>query len=160
MQEFIKHVPLYVFVIFIALVILGYQQSRDHIVSFKRALIVPLFMVFFSLYSVISPFGINASLLMWLFGMMLMSFLGIRIKAFYHVIYLQEQNAFALKGSWIWFVAMMLIFWIKFIVGVIIARELLLFHELSFSLGIGFLYGCLSGIFVARAMILRRLQQI
>ena len=43
--------------------------------------------------------------------------------------FIEERNAFAIKGSWLWLTLMMVIFWLKFAVGVVLARELKIVSE-------------------------------
>lgn len=92
--------------------------------------------------------------------MMIVMALGIRIKTFYNAMYIEERNAFAIKGSWLWLTLMMVIFWLKFAVGVVLARELKIVSEPWFILGISLCYGLLSGIFLVRVIILWKIKSI
>ena len=74
--------------------------------------------------------------------------------------YIEERNAFAIKGSWLWLTLMMVIFWLKFAVGVVLARELKIVSEPWFILGISLFYGLLSGIFLVRVIILWKIKSI
>ena len=52
---------------------------------------------------------------------------------------------------------MMAIFFTKYVVGVILARQLLIVGKPVFMISIDLCYGFLSGLFLARAMVLWRL---
>ena len=92
--------------------------------------------------------------------MMAVMALGIRIRAFYNAVYMEEHNAFAIKGSWLWLALMMVIFWLKFAIGVMLARQLAVIYVPWFILSVSFCYGVLSGIFLVRVIILWKIKSI
>lgn len=156
----LERTPVGVYVLFFALLGLGWMQSRDCIVPYVRAFILPLIMVFFSIYGVVSAFGMSIGVIAWSVGMIVVMALGIRIRAFYNAVFMEEHKAFAIKGSWLWLVLMMVIFWLKFAVGVALARQLEMVYELWFILGISLCYGVLSGIFLVRMVILWKIKSL
>ncbi|QIR76061.1 hypothetical protein FA592_07370 [Sulfurospirillum diekertiae] len=156
----LAHTPVWVFLLFGVLLILGWMQSRDRKVSYVRAFILPCMMIIFSIYGVASAFGMSIGIVAWSVGMMAMMALGIRIRAFYNVVFMAEYNAFAIKGSWLWLTLMMVIFWLKFAVGVALARELAIVTELWFILSVSLCYGLLSGIFLVRMVILWKIKSL
>ena len=56
--EILQRTPPWVFVLFFALLALGYFQSRSRTVSRRRVSILPVAMIVLSLYGVFSAFGI------------------------------------------------------------------------------------------------------
>jgi len=156
----LQHTPVWVYVLFFALLGLGWMQSRDRIVPYVRAFILPLIMVLFSIYGVVSAFGMSIGVIAWSVGLIVVMALGIRIRAFYNAVFMEEHKAFAIKGSWLWLVLMMVIFWLKFAVGVALARQLEMVYELWFILGISLCYGVLSGIFLVRMVILWKIKSL
>jgi len=156
----LTHTPLWVYLLFGVLLILGWMQSRDRKVSYARAFMLPCMMIIFSIYGVASAFGMSIGVISWSLGMMVMMALGIRIKAFYNVVFMEEYNAFAIKGSWLWLALMMVIFWLKFAVGVALARELAIVFEPWFILSVSLCYGLLSGIFLVRMVILWKIKSL
>ena len=156
----LQHTTAWVYVLFVALLGLGWMQSRDRVVPYFRAFVLPCMMVLFSMYGVASAFGMGIGVIAWSIGMMIVMALGIRIKTFYNAIYIEERNAFAIKGSWLWLALMMVIFWLKFAVGVVLAKELKIVSEPWFILGISLCYGLLSGIFLVRVIILWKIKSI
>ena len=160
LMAILQHTPVWVYVLFVALLGLGWMQSRDRVVPYFRAFVLPCMMVLFSMYGVASAFGMGIGVIAWSIGMMIVMALGIRIKTFYNAIYIEERNAFAIKGSWLWLTLMMVIFWLKFAVGVVLARELKIVSEHWFILGISLCYGLLSGIFLVRVIILWKIKSI
>ena len=160
LMAILQHTPVWVYVLFVALLGLGWMQSRDRVVPYFKAYVLPCMMVVFSMYGVASAFGMGIGVIAWSIGMMIVMALGIRIKTFYNAIYIEERNAFAIKGSWLWLALMMVIFWLKFAVGVVLARELKFVSEPWFILGISLCYGLLSGIFLVRVIILWKIKSI
>ena len=110
----LQHTTAWVYVLFVALLGLGWMQSRDRVVPYFRAFVLPCMMVLFSMYGVASAFGMGIGVIAWSIGMMIVMALGIRIKTFYNAMYIEERNAFAIKGSWLWLTLMMVILWLKF----------------------------------------------
>ena len=156
----LTHTPLWVYLLFGVLLILGWIQSRDRKVSYVRAFMLPCMMVIFSIYGIASAFGMSIGVISWSLGMMVMMALGIRIRAFYNVVFMEEYNAFAIKGSWLWLALMMVIFWLKFAVSVAFARELAIVFEPWFILSVSLCYGLLSGIFLVRMVILWKIKSL
>jgi len=156
----LQHTPVWVYVLFFALLGLGWMQSRDRIVPYVRAFILPLIMVLFSIYGVVSAFGMSIGVIAWSVGLIVVMALGIRIRAFYNAVFMEENKAFAIKGSWLWLSLMMVIFWLKFAVGIALARQLEMVYELWFILGISLCYGVLSGIFLVRMVILWKIKSL
>jgi hypothetical protein len=156
----LERTPVWVYLLFVLLLGLGWMQSRDRIVPYVRALILPLMMVLFSIYGVVSAFGMSMGVVAWSLGMMMVMALGIRIRAFYNAVYMKEHNAFAIKGSWLWLGWMMVLFGLKFAVGVMLARQLPVVSELWFILGISLCYGLLSGVFLVRVIILWKIKSL
>lgn len=160
MMMILEKTPLWVYGIFVALLILGWTQSRDRKVSHVRAFSLPSFMLLFSIYGVASAFGMGIGLLSWIAGMVLVMVFGIKMHFFYRALYIKEESAFAIKGSWIWLALMMCIFWLKFAVGVSMARQLDIVYETWFVLGMSFCFGLLSGIFLVRMIVLWKMQSM
>jgi len=156
----LTHTPLWVYLLFGVLLILGWMQSRDRKVSYVRAFMLPCMMIIFSIYGIASAFGMSIGVISWSLGMMVMMALGIRIRAFYNVVFMEEYNAFAIKGSWLWLALIMVIFWLKFAVGVALARELAIVFEPWFILSVSLCYGLLSGIFLVRMVILWKIKSL
>jgi hypothetical protein len=156
----LQHTPVWVYVLFFALLILGWMQSRDRVVPYFRAFILPCMMMLFSIYGVVAAFGMSIGIVAWSIGMMIVLALGIRIRAFYNAVFMEEHKAFAIKGSWLWLALMMIIFWLKFAVGVALARQLEIVYEPWFILSISLCYGLLSGVFLVRMVILWKIKSI
>ena len=156
----LERTPVWVYPLFFGLLALGWMQSRDRVVSYGRAFILPCVMLLFSIFGVVSAFGMSIGVAAWSVGMMVLLAVGVRIKSFYNVVYIKERDAFAMKGSWMWLGVMMVIFWLKFGVGVALARQLAIVNEMSFMLGISLCYGLLSGIFLVRMVILWKIRSL
>lgn len=65
--------------------------------------------------------------------------------------FLPEGNSFQIPGSWLPLILMMALFWMKYVVAVLLAKEFSVTETVSFVISVSFLYGSFSGIFAARA---------
>ena len=151
--EILKRTPSWVFVLFFALLALGYLQSRDRRVSRSRMAILPLAMTGLSFYGVVSafgivPFGFSA----WLAGGASAAALGARFAAARSASFTVETQLFYVPGSWFPLALMMAIFFTKYAVGVVLARQLPVAAEPLFIGAVSLCYGLLSGLFLARTL--------
>lgn len=151
--EILKRTPPWVFVLFFALVAMGYSQSKDRTVRRGRVTVLPVAMIALSFYGVLSAFGIvPVGLALWALGVAVAVGPGARLAAPRGVRFSTETQSFFVPGSWLPLAFMMAIFFTKYAVGVIVARQLPVARELAFVSSVSFSYGLLSGLFLARAV--------
>jgi len=67
--------------------------------------------------------------------------------------YLKEDRLYLIKGSFLPFILIMGIFFTKFVVGVIVAKQLLIINNMMFILSLTSLYGLFSGMFFSRVFV-------
>lgn len=157
MFEIILKTPVWVFILFVLLLILGYAQSKDRTLSYPRALMMPYSMFLFSLYGVLVSFGWNYTLILWIIGIGMGIYLGMRLGIVHAMVYVPTNQTLIIKGSWFWCVLILLLFFIKYSVGVMLARQFDIIEMVSFRMSISAVYGMLSGLFFARVIIIRHL---
>ena len=156
--EIIKRTPPWVFILFFVLLIMGYLQSKDRVISRGKITVLPIAMICLSFYGVISAFGVGQpiSLVSWVVGMSIAGPLSVKFPSPLGVSYSTKNLSFSVPGSWLPFSLMMAIFSLKYIVGVILARQLPIVHEKSFIASVSLCYGLISGIFLFRALVIWR----
>lgn len=155
--EILKRTPPWVFVLFFMLIALGYFQSKGRTVSRRRVSVLPVAMIALSFYGVLSAFGVApAGLVFWVLGVALAVGVGVKLATPQGVTFFSETQSFFIPGSWLPSVFMMAIFFTKYAVGVILARQLPIAGELAFVAPVSLCYGLLSGVFLARAMVVWR----
>ncbi len=157
MVEILQRTPVWVFFLFFLLLILGYVQSKDRTLGYHRALIIPYILFLFSLYGVISSFGVGLGVLMWAVGMFGGIVMGLRLSVVHALVYVPHTKMFIVKGSFVWLGLIMMLFLTKYTVGVMLARHIPIVQTFSFEASIGFVYGLFSGLFFARVIVLRHL---
>lgn len=80
-MEIISKTPIWVFILFIVLVIVGLLQLKDRNVSLQKAIILPISMICLSFYGLISAFGLEAkSIFCWLIGLIIAVLLNLLLK--------------------------------------------------------------------------------
>lgn len=145
----LKGTPAWVFIFFLALVALGYFQSRDRIISRSRVAITPVAMIALSFYAALSTFR-SAGLVFWLAGVGLAVWLGVKRLNPRGLSYLNESKSFFVPGSWLPLGLMMAIFFTQYATAIVHVKE-------PVSIGaISLFYGICSGVFFARALVLWR----
>lgn len=155
--QIIERTPPWVFVLFLVLVGLGYVQSRNRTVRRGNVAIIPAAMIALSLYGVLSAFGIAAvGLVFWLLGIGMAVWLGLNLPRPRGLSFSTESRSFFVPGSWIPLGLMMAIFFTKYAVNVIQARQLPIATGLVFIGTASLCYGILSGAFLVRALVIRR----
>lgn len=155
--EIMKRTPSWVFVLFFALLAVGYYQSKDRVISRGKVTILPVAMLILSFYGVLSAFGITLfAVTAWSAGVGIAIWLGLKTINMCGVSFTTKTNLFSVPGSWLPLCLMMAIFITKYAVGVILARKLPIAGELAFVGSISLVFGLFSGVFFARtAAILR-----
>jgi hypothetical protein len=156
--EILKHTPMWVFVLFFLLLVLGYFQSKPRIVSLGRVAVLPVVMIVLSLYGVWSAFGVSVSgIAAWFVGVGFAVFLNQLRTSPQGVAYSRETKSFVIPGSWLPLALMMAIFFTKYAVGVVLARKLSFGGTPLFIGGVSLIYGFLSGMFFSRVLGLWRI---
>ncbi|MGH1360252.1 MAG: DUF6622 family protein [Burkholderiaceae bacterium] len=156
----ISHTPLWVFVLLLALVLIGSVQAKPRTVTLHRVMILPLVMFGLSLAGVIASYGFHLlAFAAWsggLLGVIWMASNRIRTD---RVSYNPATRELSLPGSWWPLALMMLIFAVKYVSGAVTAINPELARTAAFTMGSCALYGGLSGAFLARAIPLWRLSR-
>ena len=148
----LSHIPTWVWAIFATLIVMGVIQSRDQFASPKRLLILPLVWMVFGIWGIYSAFGLQAApLLAWGLGLASSAALvrrsgwpgGARFDA--------ARQLFFVPGSWGPLGLMMGIFVGKFALGMSLALQPALAHNMAAALGFSAAFGLLSGVFLGRS---------
>ena len=157
LTEILKRTPPWVFVLFLALLALGYVQSKGRTLSRGRAAILPVVMLVLSFLGVLSAFGAApAGFAFWSLGVAIAVLLGVKLAFPKGVTFSTETQTFFVPGSWFPLYLMMTLFFTKYAVGVVLARQLPMASEPLFLGIVSFCYGLLSGVFLARATVMWR----
>lgn len=155
--EILKRTPSWVFVLFFVILALGYSENRARSVSRGRVSILPIAMITLSFYSVFSAFGaVLIGFVSWLLGSAIAVCFGLVLNAPRGVRYSTETQLYLVPGSWLPLVLMMIIFFIRYYVGYVFARQLSIAGERVFIGSISFCYGFFSGLFFSSAMVIWR----
>jgi len=155
--EILKHTPLWVFVLFLALLVYGYSQSKNRTVSPRRIAFLPVVMISLSFYGVLSAFYLSfIALALWGVGLGVSILVGKLLLAPPGVNYSNETRSFYIPGSWLPLILMLVVFFIKYAVGVVLARQLAVGNTALFIGSVSFLYGFFSGLFLSRALVVWR----
>jgi hypothetical protein len=155
--EILRHTPAWVFVLFFVLLAAGYRQTKDRRVRHGVIVALPAVMLALSFYGVISGFGMDAAALgAWVIGIGLAVALGVISRWPRRAGASKGENAFFVPGSWVPLLLMMLIFFTKYAVAVIIARKLPIANRPLFIVCVALCYGLFSGFFLARAIVIWR----
>jgi hypothetical protein len=147
---FISRVPVWVLPLFVGLMVLGWLQTKQRKLTRTRVLIMPLVMLAFSLFSVLSLFGASAlALLAWALGLCLGAALVFRFIRRDGMQFDANKNQFTLPGSYLPWGLILGIFSLRFVVGAMSASGAASLHSAivvgSIALAGGFFSGCFSG---------------
>ena len=143
--EVLRHTPTWVYILFVALLILGYLQSKDRTSNRLKVLILPIVMSAFSFHSLQTAFGSELSVMLSAVVGLLIAFSLVRRSGQPKgVNYLAESQQFSIPGSWVPLVLIMAIFFTKYFVGITIGMKLPLGQMPLFIHGVCFGYGVFS----------------
>jgi hypothetical protein len=152
--QILKNTPPWVFGLFFVLLYYGWLQSRTRSIGIGRLALLPLIMIGLSFFAVSTTFGANpAALAAWAGGVAL-------AVALIHMLFRPAGFAVAAPGgritqpgSWLPLALMMTIFFTRYAVTVLMVFNPPLRQSAPFAAGIALLYGFLSGLFLARALL-------
>ncbi|MCX7173220.1 MAG: tat pathway signal sequence [Proteobacteria bacterium] len=152
MLQVVSHTPAWVWVLFVALLVLGYLQSKPRTVSATRLFALPVAMLGFSLYGIWSALGLDAvACIAWVAAVLLAMAANSRLRRPAGVSYSAADRRYLMPGSWFPLGLMMAIFCTRYAVSASLAIVPSLREVPLFAGAVGLMYGLLSGILLARA---------
>jgi hypothetical protein len=158
LTQIIRNTPVWVWALLAALVALGYSQTRSRTVALRRVVILPVAMIFLSLYGTVSAFGPSPVVLgAWLAACAALATVVVLRPAPFGTAYDSVRRHYAMPGSWLPMLVIVGIFCTKYAVGVTLAMQPAMAHNPAFATLLGMLYGLFSGFFAGRALRLWRL---
>jgi hypothetical protein len=161
-MQTLQNIPLWVFGLLIALVALGWLQTRTRQVQKKQLLSAKVALTVVTLISVVQLWWpttwLAIALISWALAGLFVSWGLSQSAAPAGASFDPATQRFTLPGSWWPLALFMAIFACKFVVGMLnaIAPETL--RSVQAAIGISALYGLLSGIVIARVWRLLKLQ--
>lgn len=151
--EILTHTPLWVYGLFVGLIFVGWQQTRERYVKQPTLLILPLGMLALSFFGATSSFGYSLTImLLWLAGVLSSTIIGLLLFSASSASYQAQNASFKVLGSWWPMIFIMAIFFTKYAVGVLTSIKPELFANAALVLSLATFYGILSGTFIARAI--------
>ena len=156
--QILANTPKWVFALFAALLLLGLSQMLTRRLGLSRTALLAAGMAAFSLYGTVSAFAaVPLALIAWLAGAAAVFLILVNRPVPAGTRYEAATRRFTVPGSAVPLALMMGIFFTKYAVGVTLAMQPALAHDLAFALALSALYGAFSGVFAARAARLWRL---
>jgi len=160
MAQTIQHTPGWVWLLFLALICLGFLQSRTRTVPKARLLALPAAMLALSLHSLVATFGpLRLGLLAWLAGGMLTLLLHRVLGPPAGAGYAPDTRRYTVPGSWVPLMLMLAIFFARYAVAAATAIDASLRQANALVAAAGLVYGLLSWTFFARARAVLRTAQ-
>lgn len=151
--QVIQRTPLWVWPLFVALVWLGFLQSRTRALHRVRLFVLPATMLGLSLFGVGSTFGAAPlSFAAWGCGIVLAVLLNLLLRQPRGAAYSAAARTFTVPGSWLPLALIMVIFFTRYAITVAIAINPPLREAAAFAGSASLAYGLMSGTFFARAL--------
>jgi hypothetical protein len=161
-MQTLQHIPFWVFGLFIALVALGWLQTRTRQVHKLQLLGAKVALTVVTLISVVQLWWptpwLAIALISWALTGLLVSWALSQSAAPAGASFNPATQRFTLPGSWWPLALFMAIFACKFVVGMLNAIAPETMRSLQAAIGISALYGLLSGIVIARVWCFLKLQ--
>lgn len=161
MLQILTHTPVWVFGLFVGLIFLGYTQTKIRQLSVKRLAIFPMVMLFLSAMGIVSSFGVHLlSITMWLCGIAIAFAVSHWVAYPKGAHYSRDEQVFSVPGSWLPMGLIMVIFFTKYTVGVLLALHPEQVQSPLFMVSTCLLFGLGSGVFLARAHCIYQVSKI
>lgn len=159
--DIVRQTPAWVGALLAALLWLGFSATRDRDVPIGRLVLMPVAMGALALWGVVSAFGASgqlaALLALWAVCGAAVLAIGGRLAPPAGTRWNHAARSFHLPGSWAPMGLILLVFLMKYGIGVQLAMEPPLARDAGFAFAVTALYGLLSGFFAARTLCLLRL---
>lgn len=154
----LANTPSWVWGLLLALIALGASQAVTRQITARRATILPLVLVVLSLAGVTNTFrGAGVPLAAWAAGLALALVAGASLVTIRGARWDAASARFHVPGSLLPMALILSLFMIKYGVGITLAMQPAMAHDLLFGACIGLAYGLFSGLFLARSVSLWRL---
>ena len=151
--QILSHTPVWVYVLFLALLVFGLIQTRTRTVGKIPALLLPVGMIVLSLAGINSSFGFKPiSLVAWGIALAIATTAGYIFFTENRIHYKTADKKFIIPGSWMPLAIMMAIFFTKYIYAVMRAFNAEVISTPMFIGMLSAVYGLLSGYFSSRAV--------
>ena len=156
----LEHTPVWVWIVFAGIVLLGLQQTRTRDVSIVRVTILPVVMIILSLSGVVGAFGhVPLAWAAWGVGVGLsLTFAG-QVVAARGASRSAQPGHLRVPGSLIPIALILAVFITKYSAGIALALNPTLATNTGVAMALSLVYGAFSGLFLARAQSLRALMQ-
>ncbi len=152
-------IPVWVLPLFLGLMALGWTQTRARTLNRTRVLVMPVVMLLFSLFSLVSLFGFSIFALgAWAFGVCLGAGVVFRFVSREGMRFDASQNKFTLPGSYLPWALIVGIFSLRFVVGAMSGSGAASLHSVAVIVAIASAGGFFSGCFSGRALALLQTQ--
>lgn len=159
--DIVRQTPAWVGGLLAALLWLGFSATRDRDVPLLRLVLLPVAMTGLALWGVQSAFAatghLAALLALWAVCAAIALAVGSRLAPPAGTRWHAAARSAHLPGSWVPMGLILAVFLMKYGIGVQLAMEPPLAHDMGFALVVTALYGLLSGFFAARALCVLRL---
>ncbi len=154
----LKHTPVWVWILFAAILLLGLQQTRTRDVSIARAAILPVVMIVLSLSGVLGAFAhVPLAWIAWAFGVGLSVLLAGKAVAVRGATRTTRRGHLRIPGSFVPLFLILTVFITKYAAGIALAMHPNLAANVSVAATLSLVYGAFAGLFWARAQSLRAL---
>jgi Family of unknown function (DUF6622) len=151
--QILRGTPIWVYVLFFGLIVLGYIRSKPRNVKPAMVAILPVALCVFSLTRVLTAFGpAPLALLTWAAGTAAALLLSRALKQPAGARWSAATGTFHLPGSWVPLVLLMAVFFARYALAVSLVMMPGLAHSAAFATAASFGFGLLSGMFIGRAL--------
>ena len=151
-MSILQQVPRFVWFLLAGLIALGVSMSFTRRRSVRSAVVIPLAMILWSFYGVISVFNQPVALAGWLGGVVLAQGLSLALGLWGDIRWSPQEQRLIVPGCWIPLAMIMGLFVTKFGVNVMLGMHRELGADVTFAAGAAFAYGAFSGMFLARGV--------
>lgn len=153
LAQILRGTPVWVYLLFLGLIVMGYLQSKPREVAPAMVAILPVALGLFSLSKVLAIFGLEPlALASWAAGTAAALLLNRALKQPAGARWSEANGSFHVPGSWAPLALMMAIFFVRYALAVSLVMKPEIAHSAGFTAVAGFGSGLLSGVFLARAL--------
>lgn len=152
MMELLRQTPIWVYPLFLFLLFMGWQQTRDRKVIFFVPFIFPVIMAIYSMVTSLPLFNWSDSgtMLLLLFSLSAVVFLLSNRQKINGAVYLARDRQFFIPGSYLPLTIILIVFSVKYVTEACMTLSPEIANTLYFRATLAIINGTLLGFFISR----------
>jgi hypothetical protein len=151
--DILRDTPLWVWCVAVLLLWRGYAFTQPQITSGERLFVLPIAFLAVSFVAAVTTFGARAPIIVaWAVGALTSTLVWVSFSQPEDLLFNRQNRTYRVPGSWAPLVLIMAAFFVRYGIGIALARNGDLHTNTLFGVASALIFGGISGAFLGRAL--------